>query len=69
MTVLNWAGKYEQAIKIYEDGQYGEAPDYVKMNIAGAYYRLNLLDKVADIIIPLLKMTIRKLLYCWHRRI
>ena len=39
MTVLNWAGKYEQAIKIYEDGQYGEAPDYVKMNIAGAYYK------------------------------
>ena len=55
MTVLNWAGKYEQAIKIYEDGQYGEAPDYVKMNIAGAYYRLNLLDKVADIIIPLVE--------------
>lgn len=55
MTVLNWAGKYEQAIKIYEDGQYGEVPDYVKMNIAGAYYRLNLLDKVADIIIPLVE--------------
>lgn len=55
MTVLNWAGKYEQTIKIYEDGHYSKAPDYVKMNVAGAYYRLDLLNKVEEIILPLVK--------------
>lgn len=55
MTVLNWAGKYKEAINIYENGKYNDVPDYVKLNIAGAYYRLNMFDKTLETIEPLVK--------------
>lgn len=55
MTILNWAGKYEEAVDVYENGKYDDVPDYVKINIAGAYYRLNLFENTEEIIQSLAK--------------
>lgn len=50
ITILNWDGKYQDAINIYEQNSYEGMPDYVLLNIASSYYRTMDLDKAENIL-------------------
>ena len=53
ITILNWAGKYQEAIDVYEKNKYDGMPDYVLLNIASSYYRIMNLNKAEEILQPL----------------
>lgn len=55
MTILHWAGKNEQAIDVYEQNLYDFVPEYVALNIASAYYRLNQYDRALVLLYPLVE--------------
>ena len=48
ITILNWAGKYQEAIDVYEKNKYDGMPDYVLLNIASSYYRIMNLNKACS---------------------
>lgn len=53
MTILHWAGRNQEAVDVYEAGSYADAPEYVVLNAASAYYRLNQYDKTLELLEPL----------------
>lgn len=53
ITVLHWDGQHQEAIDVFESNNYSGLPDYVVLNVAAAYYRLNKYDKALDILQPI----------------